>query len=329
MNKPFYILFFVLILSVFQYKYSTAQTNLVYNGDFELFSTCPSGTGGLSDCTGWLNPTTATPDYFNACAGASIVGIPNNAGGSQNAFSGDGYAGFIAFEYVPGPTSWWFEYIQGEFIQPLLAGHKYELTFYVSCGEGYADIAISKIGAYSSVLPISRTDSNPFLLIPQVVNSNGVISDTAGWTKISGTFIASGNEQFITLGYFSDTIITDSLRIQTFSFNPTSTPRTYYYVDGINVIDVTPEINIPNIFSPNGDGVNDFLDISNFGLSEISFCIFNRWGIKVFETNKVGDKWDGRTTSGISCNDGTYFYVLKAKDDKTNYDLKGFIQLLR
>ncbi len=326
MNKPFYILFFVLIFSVFQFKSSIAQTNLIYNGDFELFSTCPSGTGGLSDCTGWLNPTTATPDYFNACAGASILGIPNNAGGSQNAFSGDGYAGFIAFEYVPGPTSWWFEYIQGEFIQPLLAGHKYELTFYVSCGEGYADIAISKIGAYSSVLPISRTDSNPFLLIPQVVNSNGVISDTAGWTKISGTFIASGNEQFITLGYFSDTIITDSLRIQTFTFNPTSTPRTYYYVDGINVIDVTPEINIPNIFSPNGDGVNDEWKPKNYKNGDV-VKIYNRWGVLVEELNLKEDSWDGRTTSGQECSMGTYFFVII--NDNESIAKKGFIQLVR
>lgn len=328
MNKPFYILFFVFLLSMFQYSSSHAQTNLIYNGDFELYDTCPTGVGQLNYCTGWLNPTVATPDYFNTCNTSTVsVSIPSNVVGFQNPYSGNGYAGFIAFEYVF--PDWWFEYLQGKFVQPLTAGHLYEISFYVSCGEGYADIAISKIGAYASTLPISRADALPFFVTPQIINTSGIITDTANWTKISGTFVASGNEKFITIGYFSDTLITDSLRIQTFPFGSPLSPRTYYYVDGITATDISGEEIIPNIFSPNGDGINDFFDL-NFVANFSSVEIYNRWGIKVFESNKLQNKWDGRTTSGEICNDGTYYYLIKVNEqDNSSKDLKGFIQLVR
>jgi len=330
LNKPFYILFFLFVSISFGEGWGevSAQTNLIYNGDFELYDTCPLGVGELNSCTGWSNPTAATPEYFNTCNGTTnSVNIPNNIAGFQNTFNGNGYAGFIAFEY--SAPYWWFEYVQGKLVQPLTMGHKYLLEFYVSCGEGYADIAISKIGAYFSTMPISRSDALPLSVSPQVLNLNGQITDTSSWTKISGVFVSSGNEQFITIGYFSDTLITDSIRIQTFPFIPTISPRTYYYLDGIMLNDVTPEISIPNIFTPNGDGINDLLNISIIGLTDIQFIIYNRWGNIIFETNKEKESWDGHTTSGEKCIEGTYYYVLKAKNGMDDFSKKGFIQLLR
>ena len=101
----------------------------------------------------------------------------------------------------------------------------------------------------------------------------------------------------------------------------------------VTVKDCNPTIEIPNVFTPNGDGVNDTFNFSVVGASDVSFNVYNRWGnlIKNLElkTNNY-ILWDGRTTSGIACSDGVYFYTLTYKlvngDTQTK---KGFITLIR
>lgn len=95
-------------------------------------------------------------------------------------------------------------------------------------------------------------------------------------------------------------------------------------------LDVFEFINIPNVFTPDGDGVNDQFFINSSGLKEFRIEIFNRWGIKVFESEAATIKWDGRTTSGVELSDGTYFYILKAVSvTNKDHSTKGFISLLR
>ena len=82
------------------------------------------------------------------------------------------------------------------------------------------------------------------------------------------------------------------------------------------------EINlrIPNVFTPNGDGENDFLTIIALSqINEIEVNIYNRWGKKVFETDQLNNFWDGKTISGIDATEGTYFYTIGVIDllDKT------------
>lgn len=96
----------------------------------------------------------------------------------------------------------------------------------------------------------------------------------------------------------------------------------------------SPVVTTPNIFTPNGDEINDVWlpTIKNeLSLAKYSLRIFNRWGILVFEADKFKNGWDGRTTSGIECVEGTYYYVLQYTDlktGKTNSN-KGFLQLCR
>jgi len=95
-------------------------------------------------------------------------------------------------------------------------------------------------------------------------------------------------------------------------------------------VDVFEFINIPNVFTPDGDGINDQFYINNSGLKEFQIEIFNRWGIKVFESESGSVKWDGRSTAGVELSDGTYYYILKAISvTNKDYSTKGFINLLR
>ena len=72
------------------------------------------------------------------------------------------------------------------------------------------------------------------------------------------------------------------------------------------------ELAIPNVFTPNGDGINDKFFITHTAIKELSCSIFDRWGVKVSEWNTLDGGWDGKTESGNMANDGVYFYIIKA-----------------
>ena len=88
-------------------------------------------------------------------------------------------------------------------------------------------------------------------------------------------------------------------------------------------------IQIPNVFTPNGDGKNDFFDIRASGMTQFHLQIYNRWGALLFESESPSVKWDGRTLSGEQADDGTYFYILNAKSESKDYSNHGYITLLR
>jgi gliding motility-associated-like protein len=71
---------------------------------------------------------------------------------------------------------------------------------------------------------------------------------------------------------------------------------------------------IPNVFTPNGDGMNDLYSIS--GISNpcndnIHVKIFNRWGIKMYESTEPNFSWDGKTIGGGDVSSGTYFVTIQ------------------
>jgi gliding motility-associated-like protein len=86
---------------------------------------------------------------------------------------------------------------------------------------------------------------------------------------------------------------------------------------------------VPNVITPNGDGINDILTISYSSVSNFYFQVFNRDGQKIFESSSVNICWDGRTNAGVLVSDGTYYYVLRATtDDGVVHDQAGFITVL-
>ena len=92
MKKPL-LLFIFFLLFIFNVK----GQNLVPNGDFEGYSGCPSNISQLDSSLFWINPTIATPDYFNQCDTGFTVDIPSNAFGFQNTHSGAAYSGIYFF----------------------------------------------------------------------------------------------------------------------------------------------------------------------------------------------------------------------------------------
>lgn len=91
-----------------------------------------------------------------------------------------------------------------------------------------------------------------------------------------------------------------------------------------------PEFSMPNVFTPNGDGVNDiFKPIKFKGMNQGKMIILNRWGNTVFETNDITNGWDG-TYNSTPCTEGVYYWKVVYTDifeeTKTEH---GFFTLIR
>ena len=101
----------------------------------------------------------------------------------------------------------------------------------------------------------------------------------------------------------------------------------------VTVKDCNPISEIPNVFTPNGDGINDTFNFSIVGATGVSFSIMNRWGNLVQTTTlhqPTTILWDGHTTSGEACSDGVYFYTLQYTNSKGEFEKKnGYITLIK
>jgi gliding motility-associated-like protein len=112
--------------------------------------------------------------------------------------------------------------------------------------------------------------------------SNG---STAGFIDVS-----TSGQYFVTVKDFNNCTGTDSITIQPSNCIP---------------------VNIPNSFTPNGDGRNDIFKPGFFlQLSSYSFVVFNRYGQKVFETREKEKGWDG-TLKGKAQPSDSYVYTIR------------------
>ncbi|MCB0763493.1 MAG: PKD domain-containing protein [Flavobacteriales bacterium] len=82
------------------------------------------------------------------------------------------------------------------------------------------------------------------------------------------------------------------------------------------------DITVPNVFSPNGDGYNDFLVFDNVQYYKNTLSVFNRWGQEVYQTANYRNTWRATDVP-----DGTYFFVLRLSE--TGKEYTGHLTILR
>ena len=242
MKKNFTPLFFILFSVV-----ATAQ-NLVVNPSFEqTASNCGNfgGEGFFTDLNGsWSNASNnaggdscSSPDLFSACnlifGNPSPVHMPNSLLGYQYSRTGTRHAGIITHEALDE----YREYIQGHTSAPLQAGTSYCVSMYVSLANDVV-YATDNMGIYFSNTeylrdPCPGTTNSLINVTPQLnYNCAPIIDTTANWFRLEWNYVATGGEQYFTIGNFFNNANTSITTVGSNIINPYA----YYYIDDVSII---------------------------------------------------------------------------------------------
>lgn len=223
--------------------------NLVLNHSFEDLIKCPDEYsliyGAIIDAKHWSNPNSGTADLFSPCNTNPLsFSAPENVFGYQYALDGHNYAGVRVFNSGGlNPR----EYIQGKLASPLKKDRMYRVRCYISLSDKSSEITISTMGFYFSH---NRFWSNDTLLdlAPQIIADPGLTNLYTDWILVEGSFIADGEEQFITIGNFSTDSESDTIAVGV-SDNPSlgSNRLSYFYIDNVSVELVEEEIIKPEL----------------------------------------------------------------------------------
>jgi gliding motility-associated-like protein len=94
-------------------------------------------------------------------------------------------------------------------------------------------------------------------------------------------------------------------------------------------VELASNIFIPNVFSPNGDGINDFWEIEDkAGLLYLRANVFDRYGKLVHTSFGSKIAWNGNY-NGKPLPIATYYYIVQVSDGQTSQNLGGWVQILR
>ncbi len=270
--------------------------NLIPNPSFETIDTCPYYANQIYFASPWFQPckhfgnttNSSSSDVFNSCdTSSTLVGVPSNAPSFQYARTGNGYSGI----YGSSETSNYREYIEIALNIPLIANRQYCLNFYLSL-TNYSGVAISNMGAYFSVDSLLDTTHYHAIdyVVPQIENPNGnYLSDTVNWMLVSGNFIASGGERYLTIGNFHTPQNTDIDTLYGSFMNGTA----YYFIDDVSLVDCggvgISEVNDDNEINIIPNPATNQFTIENSQLRINSIHIYNVLGEEVLRLERIAN----------------------------------------
>ena len=226
-------LFFFFLLS----SSITAQ-NLVPNGSFEDYISCPEHLDGLEFVEHWYksiiypgldyyqNPS---PDYFHECATHPSAGVPENLLGDQIPFDGNAYCGLFTYDEMFQNDR---EVVGVQLTEALVPGQTYYCSFWyvrpvVWSGLGYATdnlgIKFSNTAIFSSTA--EALDGFAHLKVEEVA------IDSVNWVLLYGEVVPEQSYQYLHIGnFFSD----EETNSELVSFSQ-STIQAYYFIDDVRV----------------------------------------------------------------------------------------------
>lgn len=212
--------------------FGVSQENLIPNGSFEEFDSCPDGiscSGLLELAVGWYEPTTCTSDLYHQCAngGCSVPTVE-----SVYPFDGTGMAHIGLFS---GPGEEKREYAAIRLTEALQGDSLYQFSVRLHKSGGANSAAVGAIGAYfatdSSVdytINHGRIDVSAQLQR----NPDSIMTSTNSWYYWADTLEAIGGELFVVLGNF----LADA---QTSYHQPSLSNSSSYYIDDISLTKIS------------------------------------------------------------------------------------------
>ncbi|MNY18843.1 PKD domain protein [compost metagenome] len=194
----------------------------------------------------------------------------------------------------------------------------YTVTAANSCGTNSATVSVtvSTISASFTAsttlgeapLPVSFTNTSD----PGAVSFFWNFDDGSTETTFSPVYLFSQAGQY---------------NVQLTATNAAGCSDSYSLV--ITVTNLPSSLIIPNVFTPNGDHVNDEFIITSQNMESYQLQIMNRWGNVILTTSDPQKGWDGNI-QGDQAAEGTYFYQVTATGtDQKNYNETGFFVLQR
>lgn len=209
----------------------TQIVNYVNNPSFEIDILSYPSAGLFNGAKFWggIDSTSCASYYL---MGTPPIGtVPYGNFGFQFPRSGNN---FLESSFYCNTCPRW--YPRNRLKNNLIAGKLYCAKYHI-VNTNFNRIAIDSYGIYfgdSSLDTITKCSIPLTYLNPQVVNQNGIITDTLNWIPISGTFVASGNEKYMVIGNFKSNAATNTLLL-----NPTLTVMgNDIYIDDVSLIEM-------------------------------------------------------------------------------------------
>ncbi len=237
--------YMIMVFLCLAHQVDAQENNHVPNPSFEAHTTCPNSSGMVGFAEPWYS-VYGSVDYYLEC-GTNGYDIPVSIVGGGYARTGEAYTG-LALGHMAEFVSEAKEYVGVPLKSSLSANARYRIVFYVSlCDSTW--YAAKNIGAYLSIGP-PQDDITSLLAIEPHVRYEGeeFLTDKEGWTRIEGTYLAQGGENFLTIGNFDNDATTETVFVEGGAVPHPSFPEYWrwvcYFIDDVSVIDVDSLVGI-------------------------------------------------------------------------------------
>ena len=216
-----------------------AQTfNLVPNSGFEDTNIKKLRSYGQMEevSKDWFSATEVPADIYGDGAKGDKIAIPTNDYGTQEPAAGLCYAGFRAYSKDPRMQR---SYLEVQLPQMLDRDVMYCVSFDISLAD-LSRYAVNDIGVVVSDRKIEQPNLGDMILQPDVKQkTNTVFEYTEGWEKFCGTFVGTGQEEYIVIGCFgsrSDMTIEKVKR--PVGLTGPQLSHAYYFIDNVEIIEI-------------------------------------------------------------------------------------------
>ena len=221
-----------------------------------------------------------------------------------------------------GYGSYYYLWSNQETTPQITVAPQFSTSYYVQVSDECQTFEVTAVAFVQVVKPIAdfyvMTQAPMQGLLVQFENaSQNAWSYTWAFGDGNGSFLVNPSHVFTQSGPYEITLIASNQQ---------------GCLDSISKwIDIAPEryIYLPNSFTPDGDGLNEYFYGRFIGLKSVRFYIFNRWGEEIFFSDDLNFVWDA-SYEGTPVQDGTYSWYLIYEIEKGIYEnLSGHVNVIR
>jgi len=249
-----YLKHILFCLCLFPGAHYTSAQNLVPDSSFEKNKIIPVDFSAINASYTWNMPSLGTTDLFCTCdkkrKKISLVDVPQNPMGYQEAHSGTCYAGLFAFSHGD-----YREYLQSPLKAPLEKNKTYRFSMYISLAD-YSRTCPDQLGVcFLTAKARYKTTEVITDLEPVYINiEKAPGKDVKSWHRVTVTYTAQGGEQYILIGGFEFHTIKKTkfkapkeIRSR---INQSTERDAYYYIDDISLVETIPVAPVNNTEKP-------------------------------------------------------------------------------